>query len=52
MIDATDWNSDGWMDVIAGAANGIVRVYSESRCATEVRDVPLDGVHARGSTSA
>lgn len=27
MIDATDWDSDGWMDVIAGAANGIVRVY-------------------------
>ena len=27
MVDATDWNGDGWPDVIAGAANGIVRVY-------------------------
>lgn len=27
LVDATDWNDDGRMDVIAGAANGMVRVY-------------------------
>jgi hypothetical protein len=26
LVDATDWNGDGWTDVIAGAANGRVRV--------------------------
>lgn len=26
LVDATDWNNDGWPDVIAGAANGKVRV--------------------------
>ncbi len=27
LVDATDWNGDGWDDVIAGAANGRVRVF-------------------------
>ena len=27
LVDATDWNRDGWPDVIAGAANGRVRVF-------------------------
>jgi hypothetical protein len=27
LVDATDWNRDGWPDVIAGAANGKVRVF-------------------------
>lgn len=27
LVDATDWNQDGWTDVIAGAANGRVRVF-------------------------
>jgi hypothetical protein len=27
LVDATDWNQDGWMDVIGGAANGRVRVF-------------------------
>jgi hypothetical protein len=27
LVDAVDWNQDGWMDVIAGAANGRVRVF-------------------------
>ncbi len=27
LVDATDWNQDGWEDVIAGAANGRVRVF-------------------------
>ena len=26
-VDSSDWNGDGWMDVIAGAANGRVRVF-------------------------
>lgn len=27
LVDASDWNQDGWPDVIAGAANGRVRVF-------------------------
>jgi hypothetical protein len=27
LVDATDWNQDGWPDVIASAANGRVRVF-------------------------
>ena len=27
LVDATDWNRDGWDDIIAGAANGRVRVF-------------------------
>jgi hypothetical protein len=27
LVDATDWNGDGRMDIIAGAASGMVRVY-------------------------
>lgn len=27
LVDTTDWNQDGWPDVIAGAANGKVRVF-------------------------
>lgn len=27
LVDATDWNQDGWVDVIASAANGRVRVF-------------------------
>jgi hypothetical protein len=27
LVDATDWNRDGWPDMIAGAANGRVRVF-------------------------
>ena len=27
LVDAVDWNQDGWPDVIAGAANGRVRVF-------------------------
>ena len=27
LVDVTDWNQDGWQDVIAGAANGRVRVF-------------------------
>ncbi|MBC8356865.1 MAG: VCBS repeat-containing protein [Planctomycetes bacterium] len=27
LVDATDWNRDGWPDVVAGAANGKVRVF-------------------------
>lgn len=27
LVDSTDWNGDGWMDVIAGSANGQVRVF-------------------------
>ena len=27
LVDSADWNSDGWPDVIASAANGNVRVY-------------------------
>jgi hypothetical protein len=27
LVDATDWNQDGWPDIIAGAANGRVRVF-------------------------
>lgn len=27
LVDSTDWNQDGWPDVIAGAANGKVRVF-------------------------
>ena len=30
LVDATDWNGDGWDDVIAGAANGRVRVFLNS----------------------
>jgi hypothetical protein len=30
LVTATDWNRDGWMDVIAGAANGRVRVFLNS----------------------
>ncbi len=26
LVDATDWNNDGWPDIIAGAASGKVRV--------------------------
>jgi hypothetical protein len=27
LVDSTDWNQDGWADVIASAANGRVRVF-------------------------
>ncbi len=27
LVSACDWNRDGWPDVIAGAVNGVVRVY-------------------------
>lgn len=27
LVDAADWNQDGWSDVVAGAANGRVRVF-------------------------
>jgi hypothetical protein len=27
LVDAADWNQDGWPDVIASAANGRVRIY-------------------------
>ena len=27
LVDSTDWNNDGWPDVIASAANGRVRVF-------------------------
>jgi len=27
LVDTTDWNQDGWPDIIAGAANGRVRVF-------------------------
>ncbi len=27
LVDSTDWNGDGWLDVIASAANGRVRVF-------------------------
>ncbi len=30
MVDATDWNGDERMDIVAGAANGMVRVYLNS----------------------
>ncbi len=30
LVTATDWNHDGWMDVIGGAANGRVRVFLNS----------------------
>ncbi|MEO1994123.1 MAG: VCBS repeat-containing protein [Planctomycetaceae bacterium] len=31
LVDAVDWNQDGWPDVIAGAANGRVRVFLNRR---------------------
>jgi len=30
LVDATDWNRDGWPDVIASSANGRVRVFLNS----------------------
>jgi hypothetical protein len=37
LVDSADWNSDGWPDVIASAANGKVRVYLNEGDDTEQR---------------
>ena len=31
LVDSTDWNDDGWPDVIASAANGKVRVFLNTK---------------------
>lgn len=40
LVDRVDWNSDGWPDVIAGAANGRVRVYLNQGADAESRFAP------------
>jgi hypothetical protein len=40
LVSVCDWNRDGWPDVIAGAVNGIVRVYLNRGEATGARFEP------------